>query len=127
MSAATTLDFSTPHVLRNKREFEAAVKEIDQLLDLDPKKRSPEYERLEFLSVLVEAYEEKNVEVPDATPQEVVDFMLDQHELTRADLHEAFGGRSRVSDFFNGKRALSKSQAVALRELLGIPLDALLP
>jgi antitoxin component HigA of HigAB toxin-antitoxin module len=46
--------------------------------------------------------------------------------MTRADLHDAFGGRSRVSDFFSGKRELSKSQAVALRELLGIPLDALL-
>lgn len=32
MATATVLDFSTPHVLRNAREYKAAVTEIDQHL-----------------------------------------------------------------------------------------------
>ena len=36
------------------------------------------------------------------------------------------GGASRVSDFFNGKGELSKTQAFALQEMLGIPLDLLI-
>ena len=37
------------------------------------------------------------------------------------------GGRSRVSDFFSGRRLLSTAQVGALRELLGIPADLLIP
>jgi HTH-type transcriptional regulator/antitoxin HigA len=127
MAATTTLDFSTPHVLRNGREYNAAVGEVEQLLDAQPKKGTRDYERLEFLSVLIQAYEEKHVErLRDPTPQEIVDFMLEQKGLTRAELAEVMGGRSRVSDFFRGVRALSTSQIKALRELLGIPADLLL-
>src|SRR6266567_7642262 len=55
-----TLDFTKPHVLRNAREYKAAVVEIDRLLDRDPKRGSEEYDRLRFLSVLVEAYEDEH-------------------------------------------------------------------
>ena len=41
-------------------------------------------------------------------------------------LADMMGGRSRVSDFFSGKRALSKGQIEALRGRLGIPADLLL-
>ena len=53
--------------------------------------------------------------------------MLAQHGMTRAELAPVMGGRSRVSDFFSGKRALSLAQIAKLRDLLGIPADLLLP
>lgn len=123
----TVLDFSTPHVLRDEGEYRAAVSRVDALLDRDPDPGSPEYEELEFLSVLIEAYENEHLAEDHASPQELVDFMLDQRGLERADLHDAMGGRSRVSEFFSGKRPLSMGQVKALRELLGIPADALIP
>ena len=46
--------------------------------------------------------------------------------MTRADLAEVMGGRSRVADYFKGKRELSKGQALALSKLLDISLDVLL-
>lgn len=52
--------------------------------------------------------------------------MLEQHGLARPDLADVMGGRSRVSDFFAGKRELSKNQARAVGALLGVPLDLLL-
>jgi HTH-type transcriptional regulator/antitoxin HigA len=124
---AAVLDFTRPHVLRTEAEYQAAVAEIDALLDQEPAKGSEAYDRLEFLSVLVEAYEDEHEPAPPATtPQAVVDFMLEQRGLTRADLHDAMGGRSRVSEFFSGRRALSRNQIEALRDLLGIPADLLL-
>lgn len=127
MTATTTLDFSTPHVLRTVREYNAAVAEVDRLLDAKVKKGSVEHDRLEFLSVLIEAYENENVpELRDPTPQEAVDFYLEQHSMTRAQLAECMGGRSRVSDFFKGMRQLSTGQIKALRDLLGIPADLLI-
>lgn len=121
------LDFTQPHVLRDEAEYDKAVDEIDWLLDADPPKGSAEYERLEFLSVLVEEYEDRHFPMgEDVSPQEAVDFMLEQKGLERSDLTEWLGGRSRVSEFFSGKRPLSKSQIEALREHLGISADLLL-
>ncbi|MFO8174076.1 MAG: helix-turn-helix domain-containing protein [Longimicrobiales bacterium] len=120
------LDFSKPHVLKNDSEYEAAITEIGHLLDEEVAPGSEGYDRLEFLSVLVEHYEEEHYPMGPVTPQEAVAFMLEQKGLKRADLDELMGGKSRVSEFFNGKRELSKTQVERLRNLLGIPADILL-
>ena len=124
----TVLDLSTPRVPRTPEEFDAVVAEIDRLLDLNPEPYSAEDDRLELLSLLVEDYEARHhpIDDSDLTPQDIVDFMLDQRGMTRADLAPIMGGRSRVSDFFNGKRALSRGQIEALRKHLGIPADLLI-
>ncbi len=76
--------------------------------------------------MLVEHYEERRYPVGPVTPQQAVTFMLEQKGLERSDLDVVMGGKSRVSDFLNGKRDLSKSQIEGLRRLLGIPADVLL-
>lgn len=121
------LDFTTPHVLRSEAEYEAAVAEINALLDANPAEGSPEDDRLEFLSVLVQAYEDAHVpELPKASPQAVVAFTLEQQGRDRAELAPLMGGRSRVSEFFAGKRDLSITQVRALRDALRIPADLLI-
>jgi len=120
------LDFSKPHVLRSEEEYEAAVAEIERLLDEDVALGSEGYDRLEFLSVLVEHYEDERYPMEAVTPQQAVVFMLEQKGLDRSDLDDVMGGKSRVSEFLNGKRKLSKSQVRGLRSLLGIPADLLL-
>lgn len=125
--AQAILDFTRPHVLRNAREYRAAVAEIDALLDQDPRPGTEAYDRLEFLSVLVEAYEDRHAPFEDAgPPQSAVEFMLEQKGMTRAELAPLMGGRARVSEFFAGKRRLSITQIAKLREALGIPADLLI-
>ena len=121
------LDFSRPHVLRNESEYDAAVSEIDDLLDADPEPGSEAYERLEFLSVLVQAYEDVRFPIDETMdPREIVEFMLEQKGLSRSDLAKWLGGRSRVSEFFKGSRSLSIRQIAALTENLCIPADLLI-
>lgn len=126
--AAALLDFAKPHVLRNSREFRAAVAELDRLADAGTRLGTAEYEHLEFLSVLVEAYEDEHNPIDEraGTPQSVVAFMLEQHGKTRADLAPLMGGKARVSEFFARKRDLSLAQVRALRDDLGIPADLLI-
>lgn len=122
------LDFTKPHLLRGEDEYQAAVREVDALLDSDPQPGSEAYERLEFLSVLIEEYEDEHEpgHGSSSRPQDVIDFMLEQNRLTRTDLNEVMGGKSRVSEFFAGKRELSRDQIRGLRSLLGIPADLLI-
>ena len=128
MATAAALDFSKPHVLRNAKEFKAAVAELDRLADADPAPGSEAYDRLEFLAVLVEAYETDHNPIDErkGSPQSVVAFMLEQKGMTRTDLQPLMGGKARVSEFFAGKRRLSIEQIRALRDTLGIPADLLI-
>ena len=124
---ADILDFTKPHVLRNEEEYDCAVAEIDTLLDTDPQPGTEAYERLEFLSVLVQAYEDTHVPVYEqSTPQEVVNFMLEQKGLSRDDLTKWLGSSSQTAEFFEGSRSLSIEQIGALRAHLGIPADLLI-
>lgn len=128
-ATALQLDFAKPHVLRNAREYRAAVREIDALLDRDPPRGTEAYDRLEFLSVLVEAYEDAHhpweaIE-RGGTPQSAVLFMLEQKGMLRAELAPLMGGRSRVSEFLSGKCSLSLTQVRRLNAELGVPLELL--
>jgi HTH-type transcriptional regulator/antitoxin HigA len=114
------------HVIRTEKEHNEALKEIEGLLDSSPKKGSKQYDRLELLSILVEAYEDEKTDMPpDATPQELVEFMAEQKGIDRTALAELLGGRSRLSDFLNEKRELSLGQIARLKRALGIPADLL--
>ncbi len=62
----------------------------------------------------------------DLTPVDLVQFMVEQKGMSRAELAEIMGGRSRLSDFMSGKRERSKRQIQALRDKLGSPADLLL-
>jgi HTH-type transcriptional regulator / antitoxin HigA len=121
-----TLDFTKPHLLRSDGELEIAIREIDELIASGAQAGTEAGERLEFLSVLVKVYEDEHDPLADMSPADIVDFMLDQRNLARGDLTELMGGRSRVSDFFNGKRELSKNQARALAAFLDVPIGMLL-
>ena len=77
-----------------------------------------------------EAYEDEAFPIEErlvgCTPQSAVEFMLTQRGMSRMDLESVFGSKSRVSEFFSGRRPLSKSQVLGLRARLGISADLLL-
>jgi HTH-type transcriptional regulator/antitoxin HigA len=122
-------DFSKPRPIHNDKEYDVVAAEIDRLLDLNPARGTAEYDQLELLSLLIEAYDREyySLDDVDVSPQAVVDFMLEQKGMSRADLIPLMGGKSRMYDFFAGKRGLSMSQVQALRQALGISADLLIP
>ena len=127
--ATNRIDFTKPHVIRNESEYEGAVAEMVELLDQNPAEGTELYDRLELITVLVAAYDSEHVRFGNdsISPEEVVDFVLEQQGLTRGDLARLMGGKSRVSEFFSGARALSMTQLQNLHTQLGIPAELLLP
>jgi HTH-type transcriptional regulator/antitoxin HigA len=124
---AELLDYTKPHVLRNEAEYTAAVQEIERLLDTDPPPHSEAHERLEFLSVLVQAYEDAHFPLEQiTTPQDVVEFMIEQKGLSHDDLAQWLGRESHMLAFLQGTSSLSLPQIERLREHLGIPADLLI-
>ncbi len=107
--------------LKTEKDYKAALKEIDQLIDSSP--GSPNHDRLEVLSVLVEAYEEQNhpIYTDDIEPVDIIKFWLEQNGLTRKDLEPFLGSRAKVSEVLSGKRALSITM---IRRLVGVGIPA---
>ena len=112
---AELLDFTKPHVLRNRPDIRRPSRS-DHLLDLDPPPHSEAYERLEFLSVLVYAYEEAHFPLAQlTTPQDVVIFMLEQKGLSQTEFAQWLGGESLMQAFLQGACSLSLPQIEQLR------------
>lgn len=75
---------------------------------------------------LIEAYERSRwPRRPTAIP-DLLAYLMDQHDLTRADLVPLFGTPSRVSEVLSGKRGLSMAMVRRLRERFDISADVLI-
>lgn len=110
--------------VRTKRDHQRALSRIDELIDA--KRGTPEYDELEVLSVLVEAYEEKHCSIPPPDPVEAIKFRMDQLDLKQADIAELLGGKNRVSEVLSRKRKLSLRMIRNLHKSLHIPSDVLI-
>ena len=119
---AELLDFTKPHVLRNEAEYTAAVAEIDQLLDLDPPPQLEPYERLEFLSVLVHAYEEAQFPLAQLTTPARRRHLYAGAERSVADgLGPMAGGRKSDAGLFTGDRQFVTPTNCVPSSTLGYP------
>ncbi len=110
--------------IRTKRNYEAAVKEIDRLFDAAP--GTHEGDRLEVLVTLVEAYEEKHHRISPPNPIDAIRYFMESRGLTRSDMEQYIGSRARVSEVLNKKRALTMEMVRNLHKGLGIPAEVLI-
>lgn len=110
--------------IKTETDYEAALAEINTLLEAVP--GTPETDRLEVLSLLVEAWEDVHYPIEAPDPVEAILFYMEQNDLTRKDLEPFIGDRARVADVLNRKRPLSLSMIRRLHAGLGIPAEVLI-
>ena len=110
--------------IKTEADYEAALAEIDTLLEAAP--GTPGTDRLEVLSLLVEAWEDVHYPIEAPDPVEAILFYMEQNDLTRKDLEPFIGDRARVADVLNRKRPLSLSMIRRLHAGLGIPAEVLI-
>lgn len=110
--------------VRTEADYEAALAEIDRLMEAQPD--TPEGERLDILVTLVEAYEARHhpIEAPD--PITALLHFMEQRGLTRSELVPLLGSRSRVSEILNRRRRLTIDMAWRLHRELGIPAEVVI-
>ena len=110
--------------IRSETAYKKMLAQVSALVDLDPDPNSPEGERLEVLSTLVEAYERDHYPMAPPDPIDAIRFHMDQTGMTVADLVPYVGSRSRVYEVLNGTRSLSMTMIRRLLTL-GIPASSL--
>ncbi len=87
---------------------------------------TPEGDRLDVLTTLVEAWEERASPITDPDPIAAILFMMEQKGLTRRDLEPAIGSRARVAEVMNRKRMLTLPMIRRLADLLNLPASILI-
>ena len=109
--------------IHTEADHKAALAEIERLWDAAS--GSPEFDKLDILGTLVDAYERTHIPILPPDPVEAILFRLEQQGRTRKDLEPILGTRARVSEVLNRRRSLTLAMIRALHRELHIPLDVL--
>lgn len=112
-------------VIRSEEQHQEYLIEIQQLIACEPQPGSETAERLELLSVLVEAYENQKYPIEAPDPISSILFRMEEQGLKQVDLVPYFGTRSRVSEVLGRKRPLTVNMIRALSSGLGISTETL--
>ena len=111
--------------IRTEADYKATLKEISALMESDPEPGSADGDRLDILSTLVEAYENRHFPMDLPDPVEAILFRMEQQGLKPKDLEPMIGQRNRVYEILNRKRPLTMAMVWRLHKGLGIPAESL--
>ena len=110
--------------IRTEDDYKSALAEIEGLFQAEPE--TPEGDRLDVLTLLVEAYEEQHHPIPPPDPLAALEYHLESRGLTRRDLEPYMGSRARVAEVMNRRRALTIDMIRRLHHGLGISAEILI-
>lgn len=120
-----TIKMIEAKVIRTEKQYLAYLNEVQILISEGLKLNSKKSDRLELLTVLLEAYENSKYPVEAPDPIDAILFRMNEKGLKQADLIPYFGTSSRVSEILNRKRPLTVHMIRALTIGLGISADTL--
>lgn len=110
--------------IRSEEDYEAALAEIDGLMDAEP--GTSEGDRLDVLVTLVEAYEARCWEIDLPDPVEAIRVRMEDKNLRQVDLVPMIGSRGRVSEVLSRKRDLTLPMIRRLAKGLDLGADVLI-
>ena len=110
--------------IQNKRQHKKALRVLRKHFNAKGGTRLGNL--IAVLSFMIEKYEQERFPIKAPSPIMAVTFRMEQLGIDRKRVAQFLGGKNRASEFFNGKRQLTKSQILSLHQHLGIPADSLL-
>lgn len=104
-----------PRPVRSEREYEQACRQIAKLMSGGSQLPQAESELLEILSLLVAQYESRERAVRDASPAEMLGFLIDARGVSNATVARETGiSRSMITDVLAGRRRISMANVAKL-------------
>ena len=112
--------------IHSEADYQATLEAISALMEADPDPGTPEGDRLDILTTLVQAYEATHVPITAPDPVEAIKFRMEQSGLSVKDLEPILGRSNRVYEILNRKRPLTLAMIRRLHKNLGIPANVLI-
>ena len=110
--------------IRTEADYDAAMEEVATLWGAAS--GTTKGDRLDVLATLIDAYEAKHHAMDAPDPIEAIKFRMEQQGMTRKDLEDIIGTRTRIAEVFNRKRGLSIDMIRRLHDRLGISAEVLI-
>src|SRR5665213_2541439 len=110
--------------IRTEADYEAAMKEVETLWGAAS--GAPQGDRLDVIATLIDAYEALHHPMDPPDPVEAIKFRMEQQGMTRKDLEDIIGTRTRIAEVLNRKRSLSIGMIRRLHDKLGISAEILI-
>ncbi len=111
-------------LIKSHKDYLKTLAEIEELFDAKP--NTPQGDKLEILTMLVEAYEEKHHKIDFPDPIDAIQYWMESRGIDRKELQKYLGSRARVSEILNKKRLLTLAMIRRLNTGLHIPAEILI-
>lgn len=113
-------------LLKSEADYREALAEVETYFDTLPAPGSPEADRFDLLTMLIEAYENQHWPLDTLDPIEFLEGFMENRGYSRTDLANVLGSRSRASEIMLRRRPLTLPMIQNLVEKWRIPADALI-
>ena len=110
--------------IRTEADYEAALEDVAALWG--SASNTPKGDRLDVLATLIDVYEAKHHAMDPPDPVEAIKFRMEQQGMSRKDLEDIIGTRTRIAEVLNRKRSLSIGMIRRLHDQLGISAEILI-
>ena len=104
-----------PVSIRSDRQYREYLAVLEDRM-LHPSTEPGEQEYTSTLINRIRAYESANYKIPDATPHQVLQSLMEAHGEKRKDLEKIFATRSAVSEALSGSRPFGRARIEQLAE-----------
>ena len=111
-------------VLKTEEDYSKALKRLEEIFHAPID--STEGDEADLLSILIEKFENEHYPIEAPDPIEAIKFRMEQMDMTKKELAEIIGYKSRVSEIFNRKRKLTLKMIRNLHEKMNIPYESLI-
>ena len=112
--------------IRSERDYDAAIDRLNVLIDeVGANEDHPLYSLLDTLGTVIHAWEEQRHPIPAVSGADLLQFLMDEHDLTLSDLPE-IGAPNAVTEILKGGRELDAGQIRALAKRFGVSPSAFL-
>jgi HTH-type transcriptional regulator / antitoxin HigA len=110
--------------IKNEEDYNQSIKRLEEIFHA--LENTKEGDEAEVLSILIEKYEDEHYPIEAPDPIEAIKFRMEQMGMSKKDLAQVLGYKSRVSEIFSRRRKLTLKMIRNLHDKLKIPYESLL-
>lgn len=110
--------------IKTEEDYKASLAEIDRLFDAH--EDTEDFDRLDVLATLVEAYEAKHCPIAPPSPLAAIEYEMEKRGLSRRDLEPILGPGGRVGEILDGRRPLTMTMIRRLHSHFNMSADVLI-